>query len=77
MVGHHRVAALLQDDWVDAHAREVMTSVLDWLARYEGTAPGSVDSLPVRLRPRWKDQQCAKPYPAKFRRDVIAVAGHE
>src|SRR3712207_2130682 len=26
------------------------------LVRVEGTALGSVDSLPVRLRPRWKDR---------------------
>jgi hypothetical protein len=29
-----------------------------------GTAPGSVDSLPVRLRPRWKDQHRAQAVPA-------------
>jgi transposase-like protein len=28
----------------------------------------------VRLRPRWKDQHRAKPFPKEFRRDVIAVA---
>ncbi len=30
----------------------------------DGTAPGSVDSLPVRLRPRWKDQHRAQAVPA-------------
>ena len=25
-----------------------------------GTAPGSVDSLPVRIAPRWKDQHHAQ-----------------
>jgi transposase len=30
-----------------------------------GTAPGSVDSLPVRLRPRWKDQHRAQAVPAR------------
>jgi hypothetical protein len=29
----------------------------------QGTAPGSVDSLPVRLRPRWKDQHRAQAVP--------------
>jgi transposase len=28
----------------------------------------------VRLRPRWKDQHRAKPFPPEFRRDVIAGA---
>jgi transposase-like protein len=28
----------------------------------------------VRLRPRWKDQHRAQPFPKAFRRDVIAVA---
>ena len=28
-----------------------------------GTAQGSVDSLPVRLRPRWKDQHRAQAVP--------------
>src|SRR3712207_7830784 len=35
-----------------------------------GTAPGSVDSLPVRLRPRWKDHPMPKAFPPEFRRDV-------
>jgi hypothetical protein len=34
------------------------------LAVKDGTAPGSVDSLPVRLRPRWKDQHRAQAVPA-------------
>jgi hypothetical protein len=29
-----------------------------------GTAPGSVDSSPGRLRPRWKDQHRARAVPA-------------
>ena len=38
MVGHHEAAVLLQDDRVATHAREVMTPVLDCLARYESGA---------------------------------------
>jgi NAD(P)-dependent dehydrogenase (short-subunit alcohol dehydrogenase family) len=40
----------------------------------KGTAQGSVDSSPVRPRPRWKNQIVPKPLPKEFRRDVIAVA---
>jgi hypothetical protein len=30
-----------------------------------GDCPGSVDSLPVRLRPRWEDQHRAQAFPAR------------
>jgi transposase-like protein len=36
--------------------------------------PRSVDSLPVRSRPRWKDGRYAESFPMELRRDVIAVA---
>lgn len=36
--------------------------------------PSSVDSLPVRIGPRWKDDQHAEGFPLEFRRDVVAVA---
>jgi transposase-like protein len=43
-------------------------------SRSAGTAQGPVDSLPVRLRPRWRISTVPKPFPKEFRRDVIPVA---
>jgi hypothetical protein len=39
-----------------------------------GTAPGWVDSLPFRLRPRLRIVIVPKPFPAELCRDVISVA---
>jgi len=63
----------LQAEWLNRWTT-VSPSHSKWLIAI-GTAPGSVDSLPVRLRPRWKDpRRVHTPYPAGFRRGVIVVA---
>jgi len=45
-------------------ALDLLVRLFQRVGRPDGTAPGSVDSLPVRLRPRWKNQHRAQAVPA-------------
>ena len=48
---------------------------LSWLTIMRGTAPGSVDSLPVRICSSLEGcSSCRRRFPLEFRRDVVAVA---